>query len=351
MEMKKKDIKTIFDELIIQPKETEWLEYKEAKTNYDFNKLGNYFSALSNEANLKNQPCGWMIFGVNNNRKIIGTNFRSNRSKLDSLKSEIAEHTTGKITFVEIFELYISKKRLIVFQIPAAPKGIPIAWKGHYYGRNDEQIGALNIQEIEQIRNQVNQYDWSAQTCDGATLKDLDPVVRYFPLPDYDLTQSDRVIVKLQGKILDENYTRILIENTNLDLGIVILLDKVQKQKKITKDGHKLLRSKKLVEGRYPNLYVSSQIASVTRERAKYIKQRGFDKQYYQDLVTAFIKNNGSATRQDIDDLISNKLPDIFTNEQKKRKINNLLTELSSKSRVLKNIGTKKHSKWILINK
>ena len=48
-----------------------------------------------------------MIFGVNNNRKIIGTHFRSNRPNLDSLKLEIAKHTTGEITFVEIFELNI----------------------------------------------------------------------------------------------------------------------------------------------------------------------------------------------------------------------------------------------------
>jgi hypothetical protein len=35
--------------------ENEVVEFKEAKNGYDFNKLGKYFSALSNEANLKHQ--------------------------------------------------------------------------------------------------------------------------------------------------------------------------------------------------------------------------------------------------------------------------------------------------------
>lgn len=51
--------------LLALPNETEWVEFKEAKLNYDFNKIGKYFSALSNEANLKGKDYGWLIFGVN----------------------------------------------------------------------------------------------------------------------------------------------------------------------------------------------------------------------------------------------------------------------------------------------
>jgi len=174
MIMKEIDLKNLLNELIHLPKETEWLEFKLAERNFHFDDLGKYFSALSNEANLKNKDCGWLIFGVDDKRNIIGSQFRKNKADLDSLKSEIAKHTTGNITFVEIFELNLSDGRVIMFQIPPAPKGIPIAWKGHYYGRHDEALGALNIQEIEQIRNQAKQYDWSAQICEGATIHDLD---------------------------------------------------------------------------------------------------------------------------------------------------------------------------------
>jgi ATP-dependent DNA helicase RecG len=170
------ELKKLFDELKTLPSETEWVEFKEAKSSFHFKELGQYFSALSNEANLKGQPYGWLIFGVSDKtRKIAGTGYRLNRSDLDSLKSEVADKTTNRITFIEIYELLLPEGRVIMFQIPAAPQGIPIAWEGHYYGRDGESIGALNLQEIEQIRNQGNQYDWSAQICEGATIDDLDP--------------------------------------------------------------------------------------------------------------------------------------------------------------------------------
>ena len=40
------------------PAETEWLEFKEAKTGFDSDDLGQYFSALANEANLKDKDYG-----------------------------------------------------------------------------------------------------------------------------------------------------------------------------------------------------------------------------------------------------------------------------------------------------
>jgi len=174
--MIKEELNRLFNELRSLPSETEWVEFKKARYNYDFRKLGRYFSALSNEANLKGKPCGWLVFGVEDEtRKVVGTYYRSDRSKLDSLKSEIANKTTNRITFIEIHELLLPEGRVIMFQIPAAPQGIAVAWEGHYYGRDGESLCALNIQEIEQIRNQHIKYDWSAQVCKNATLDDLDP--------------------------------------------------------------------------------------------------------------------------------------------------------------------------------
>ena len=42
--------------------EDETVEFKEANNDYDKDKIGRYFSALSNEANLRNVQCGWLIF-------------------------------------------------------------------------------------------------------------------------------------------------------------------------------------------------------------------------------------------------------------------------------------------------
>src|SRR3990167_2220937 len=137
--MTEDEIKKLLDEFVALPSETERLEFKEAKDNYDFNKLGEYFSALSNEANLKGKPSGWLIFGIDNKtRNIVDTRYRPHRNSLDSLKLEIANKTTSRITFMEIHELHLPNGRVIMFQIPAAPKGIPIAWEGHYYGRDGQ---------------------------------------------------------------------------------------------------------------------------------------------------------------------------------------------------------------------
>jgi ATP-dependent DNA helicase RecG len=75
------ELKKLLDEYRALPLETEWLEFKEAKNNYDFDKLGKYFSALSNEANLKGKRFGWLIFGVEDKRReIVGSNYRINRA-------------------------------------------------------------------------------------------------------------------------------------------------------------------------------------------------------------------------------------------------------------------------------
>ena len=85
--MTKSELLRKIHELQSLPHETEWVEFKEAKTTFDFNKLGKYFSALSNEANLKGKPCGWLVFGVEDKRRrIVGSNYRRNRAELDKLK-------------------------------------------------------------------------------------------------------------------------------------------------------------------------------------------------------------------------------------------------------------------------
>ena len=155
--------------------ETEIVEFKEAKMTYDLNKLGKYFSALCNEANLQSCGSAWLIFGIRDKDKaIVGSQFRPNRADLDSLKAEIANKTTNRITFIDIHELILPEGRVVMFEIPAAPRGIPIAWEGHYYGRDGEELQPLNLEEIERIRV-LNMEDWSAVICPDATIDDLDP--------------------------------------------------------------------------------------------------------------------------------------------------------------------------------
>lgn len=146
----------ILESLINLPAETEIVEFKKAENNFSDNDLGEYFSALSNEANLKNAPQAWLVFGVDNNSHLIlGTNYKTSRPSLDEMKKKIADQTTNRITFDEIYEVEYQGKRVIMFQIPAAPQGLPISYKGHYYGRDGESLVALNLHEIELIRDQA----------------------------------------------------------------------------------------------------------------------------------------------------------------------------------------------------
>lgn len=160
-----------FEHLIFSTSESEVIEFKTAKSQYDKDKLGKYFSALSNEANLKGQLLAWIILGVSDEKEIIGTNI--SESQLNEYKQEMANHTSPQLSFTEVYQEEYEHKRILIMQIPPAPKGIPVAWKGHYYGRNGESLGALNIEELERIRRQGILEDWSCKTIETATVDDL----------------------------------------------------------------------------------------------------------------------------------------------------------------------------------
>ena len=47
--------------VLLENVENEIVEFKAASNGYDLHKLGQYFSAISNEANLKGKRFGWLI--------------------------------------------------------------------------------------------------------------------------------------------------------------------------------------------------------------------------------------------------------------------------------------------------
>lgn len=551
--MTEQDLKILLSRLRNLTSENELVEFKEAKRNYDFSKLGKYFSALCNEANLKGKNNAWLVFGVEDKRhNIVGSQFRPNKNDLNSLKSEIANHTLNRITFIEIYELIESERRVILFQIPAAPRGIPVSFKGHYYGRDNEELVPLNLEEIERIRAQSISEDWSAAIVDDASIDDLDkeaiqvarnnyknkfsskaievdkwndtvflnkakltikgkitrttllllgkeeaehflnpadPKIRwllkdnkgndkdyeiiglpfllavdkvyskirnlnyryikdetlfpeevrqyepyvirealnnciahqdynkqgrvnviemedeliftnlgvfipgsvekvvidnapeehyrnrflatamfnlkmvdtvgggirkmfiyqknkYFPLPEYDLSNG-KVKVTISAKVLNLDYARILARNPDLSLEEIMMLDKLPKKKVLEPHETVHLKSKKLIEGRKPNFYISKKLAKKTGQKAKYSKNKAFDKQYYFDLIKKAIKEHGDLNRKDIDELLWNKLPDWMDDKKKKNKVGNLLTELRKRGEIV-NQGVTNIPKWVV---
>ncbi len=553
--MTPEDLKAMLSELMSLPAETEWIEFKEAKSNFDFDDLGKYFSALSNEANLKGEPASWLVFGVTDKppRKICGSNYRRSQPGLERLKVEVSQHTNHQTTFLNIYELADPEGRVLLFEIPPAPRGIPTTWNGIAYGRISERQSPLSLHEIEQIRKQVTSEDWSAQICDGASIEDLDasaiafarqqykekhqslaeevdswddltflnkakvciggkitraaivllgtetsehfinpaiaritwvlrdemgmekdykhfgpPLIlavdqvfakirnltyrymsdsrlfptettqydpwvirealhnaiahqdytlggrinvveeaesllftnlgefipgsvedairsdsppdiyrnrflaeamvnlnmidtigsgikrmftrqkeRSFPMPDYDLTEPSRVKVRIIGKILDERYTHLLMARTDLDLMTVIALDRVQKGHEIEEGEFRYLKKMGLIEGRRPNIFVSARVAAVTDTKAEYIKKRGIDKKYLKRLVMEYLEQFKEASRQDLDQLLTNKISDALDADQKKQFVTNLLQEMRREG-FIEPSGTTRWARWTI---
>jgi len=523
--------------LLSSETETEVLEFKTAENSYSKDKLGQYFSALSNEANLKKKDQAYLVFGVNDAKQIVGTNISDN--ELNNYKKEMADHTSPSLSFTDVSRISTPKGNVIVFQIPPAPQGTAISWKGHRYGRNGESIGGLNDYELSEISSQKK--DWSANIIQEATLKDLsqeainmarkqyaeknsklkneisnwddatflnkakvcingkitntailllgkpesehfispgtakiswilkdrdniekdyehftcplllevdkvqakirnlkyryikdstlfpdevdqyDPYIirealnncivhqnynlggkinvveheegmltfinsgtfipesiekvieadapetnyrnpflanamvnlnmidtigsgikkmfviqknKYFPLPDYDFS-NNKVKVQIIGKVVDVNYARKLAELKNLDLHEIVLLDKVAKNKAISSEEAKLLKSKKLIEGRKPNYYISLSVANVTGEKSDYIKQRGIDDSYCQKIILDYLSKFKEGRKSDFEQILIDKLPDILDIEQKKNKVKNNLQSLRKQGKII----------------
>jgi ATP-dependent DNA helicase RecG len=234
--MTPEDLKSKLKQMMALPAETEWIEFKEAKNDYHFDELGQYFSALSNEANLMGQPAGWLIFGVTNKtpRLICGTNYRSTKPGLERLKVQISQHTNHQITFIDIHELIEPEGRVVLFQIPPAPQGIPTTWNGVAYGRISERLSPLSLQEIERIRRQTALEDWSAQICEGAAISDLDPQAIDFARTQFEEKHKSNPNLALEVDQWDDatflNKAKVCI-NGKITRAAVILLGKGESER------------------------------------------------------------------------------------------------------------------------
>ena len=159
---------------------------------------------------------------------------------------------------------------------------------------------------------------------------------RYFPMPDYDLSDN-KVKVTITGKILNEEFALILKKNPKLSLEDIILLDKVQKRKTILDDQLKYLKKKNFIEGRKPNIYLSIKVLEPTKDEsliAEYITNKSFDDGHFKKMIVEYIKKTGIVKRKSIDNLIMSKLSSTLTNEQKKKKVTNYLSYLSKEGKI-----------------
>jgi hypothetical protein len=163
---------------------------------------------------------------------------------------------------------------------------------------------------------------------------------RLFPMPDYDLSDG-KVKVTITGKILDDEFAKILFTNPDLEMEDILLLDKVQKRQSISENACKYLKKKKFIEGRKGNNYLSYKVIEPTKDKgllAEYVSNRSFDDAYFKDLIIEFIKKGGKVKRKDIDGLIIPKLSAVLSESQKKYKVGNLLSRLRDLGKI-ENVG------------
>ena len=155
------------------------------------------------------------------------------------------------------------------------------------------------------------------------------------------------VVVTIHGKVIDPNYTALLMEHQDLPLQTVILLDRIQKRQPISKDEAVTLRRLYLVEGRFPNLFVAAHIASVTGDKARYIRNRAFDDEHYKQMIIKYLQQYHKVSRQDIDTLLLDKLSDVLSENQKRIKVKNLLAAMS-RDGLIRNAGSHRLPQWML---
>ena len=172
---------------------------------------------------------------------------------------------------------------------------------------------------------------------------------RFFPMPDYKIDQTKReVSVRIYGKLIDEGYYRLLKANPDLSLEDCIALDMVQKHELIDKEKAARLKKLHLIEGRYPKLFLSAYVAKTADKeelKTEYIKNRSFNDQHFKEMIVSYLQSFGGATRTELNALLKSKLSDVLTDEQKIRKVGNLLSAMK-KDGVIKLSDGKR---WILV--
>lgn len=220
---------------LIQHKESEVVEFKKAENNFDFDDLGKYFSALSNEANLRGLDFAWLVFGYDEKRhEIVGTSYKNGEGALNNLKHDFSQHTNDGQTFREIIPVEVDGKRILMFKIPASPRNIVMKWKGIAYGRDGESLKPLNQSKQDEIRRQTPAPDWSAEIVPDATIDDLDEVA---------IAKARKMFKKVHSRIPAEEVNRWsaeeflskceLMVNGKLTRAAIILLGKMFSDSKL----------------------------------------------------------------------------------------------------------------------
>ena len=131
------------------PSETQRLEFKEAKNQYDTHKLHKYCVALANEGG------GYLLLGIADKppRTVVGT-----QAFTDTIVT--AEKLFQALGFrVDIEEVAHPDGRVLVFHIPSRPRGTAYHLDGAYLMRSGEELVPMSEDQLRRIFSE-GEPDW-----------------------------------------------------------------------------------------------------------------------------------------------------------------------------------------------
>lgn len=182
------------------PKETEFLEFKEAGNHFDNDKLARYCVAIANEGG------GNLILGITDKlpRRVVGTNaFRD----VDKAALRILDTTGFR---VDPKEIQHPEGRVLVFHIPSRPRGTAYAFEGGFWMRSGESLVPMSEDQLRKIFAE-GKPEWllepAKKGCDGAEIIALLDTQTYFDLLEIPYPSSRGGVLeklKSEGFILAE---------------------------------------------------------------------------------------------------------------------------------------------------
>jgi ATP-dependent DNA helicase RecG len=137
------------------PAESEHLEFKEAKQQFDTTKLIRYCAALANEGG------GCLILGVADRppRKVVSTRAFPSDAALNDIKARIVDKLHLR---VDVSELEHPGGRVLVFEVPSRPYGQAVSFEGAYLMRAGEDTTSMTPDMLKRIFAEDDQ-EWFSQ--------------------------------------------------------------------------------------------------------------------------------------------------------------------------------------------
>ncbi|MEH2415111.1 ATP-binding protein [Nostoc sp.] len=184
---------------LLVPTETERLEFKEAKQQFDSTKLLKYCVGLANEGG------GYIVLGVTDKppRQVVGSLAWATAEALNSIKAKIVNELRFR---VEVTELQHPNGRVLVFEVPPRPVGRALDYEGAYLMRAGEQLQPMTPDMLKRIFAE-DQQDWFSQPARSDASPDdviaLLDTQSYFELLGIPYpTNRDAVLERLQSQDL-----------------------------------------------------------------------------------------------------------------------------------------------------